>query len=42
LVTAGHGVRVTVSAPFSAFRVRPFGVVAADKQVIGVTTMIKE
>ncbi len=41
-VTRGEGLRVTVSAPFSAFRVRPLGVIAATKVVPGVCTMVKE
>lgn len=41
-VQRGEGLRVTVSAPFSAFRVRPLGLIAANKPVKGVTTMVKE
>lgn len=41
-VPRGEGLRVTISAPFSAFRVRPLGVIPATKAVTGVTTMIKE
>lgn len=41
-IPRGEGLRVTISAPFSAFRVRPLGVIPATKQVTGVTTMIKE
>jgi Flp pilus assembly protein TadG len=41
-VSRGEGLRVTVSAPFSAFRVRPLGVIPATKTLTGVTTMIKE
>ena len=41
-VSRGEGLRVTVSAPFSAFRVRPLGVIPATKSLSGVTTMIKE
>jgi Flp pilus assembly protein TadG len=41
-VPRGEGLRVTISAPFSAFRVRPLGVIPATKQVTGVTTMVKE
>jgi Flp pilus assembly protein TadG len=41
-VARGEGLRVTVSAPFSAFRVRPLGVIPATKSVVGVTTMVKE
>ena len=41
-VERGNGVRVTVTANFGAIGTRPLGVVPADKQVVGVTTMIKE
>jgi Flp pilus assembly protein TadG len=41
-VSKGNGLRVTISAPFSAFRVRPLGVIPANKTIIGVATMIKE
>jgi Flp pilus assembly protein TadG len=41
-VSRGEGLRVTVSAPFSAFRVRPLGVIPANKSLSGITTMIKE
>lgn len=41
-VARGEGLRVTVTAPFSAYRVRPIGIIPATKAVTGVTTMIKE
>ena len=41
-VDRGSGLRVTVSAPFSAFNVRPLGIIPANKQITGVTTMVKE
>ncbi len=41
-VDRGNGLRVTVSAPFSAFRVRPLGVIPANKTISAVATMIKE
>jgi Flp pilus assembly protein TadG len=41
-VPRGEGIRVTISAPFSAFRVRPLGVIPANKTVSGVTMMVKE
>lgn len=41
-VDPGNGLRVIVAAPFSAFRVRPLGVIPADKQVVGITTMVAE
>lgn len=41
-VGRGEGLRVTVTAPFSAFRVRPLGVIPATKNLQGITTMVKE
>jgi Flp pilus assembly protein TadG len=41
-VPKGEGVRVSISAPFSAFHVRPLGVIPATKTLTGVTTMVKE
>lgn len=42
LVQRGNGIRVTVRADFGDIGTRPLGVVPADKQVSGITTMIKE
>ena len=41
-INTGEGVRCTVSAQFSAFRVRPIGLIPATKAVTGVSTMIRE
>ena len=41
-VQRGNGVRVTVSANFGGIATRPLGVIPADKQVTGITTMLKE
>ena len=41
-VPKGDGVRITITAPFSAFRVRPLGVIPATKSLVGATTMMKE
>jgi Flp pilus assembly protein TadG len=41
-VDKGNGLRVTISAPFSAFKIRPLGVIPANKTITGVATMIKE
>jgi Flp pilus assembly protein TadG len=41
-VVKGNGIRVTVTADFGAVGTRPLGVVPANKQVVGITTMIKE
>ena len=38
----GYGLRCTVTAPFSAFKVRPLGVIPATKAVTGVTLMVRE
>jgi hypothetical protein len=38
----GYGLRCTVSGPFSAFKVRPLGVVGASKAVTGTTMMVVE
>jgi Flp pilus assembly protein TadG len=42
LVQKGDGVRVTVQANFGDIGTRPLGVIPANKQVTGTTTMIKE
>lgn len=41
-VTKGNGIRVTVTANYGNVGLRPLGVIAANKQVIGITTMVKE
>jgi hypothetical protein len=41
-VARGEALRVTVTAPFSAFRVRPLGVIPTTKNLTGITTMMKE
>lgn len=41
-IPRGEGVRVTITAPFNGFRVRPLGVIPASKPVAAVTTMVKE
>jgi Flp pilus assembly protein TadG len=41
-IAKGEAVRVTVTAPFSAFRVRPLGVIPTTKNLTGITTMMKE
>jgi Flp pilus assembly protein TadG len=41
-INSGEGVRCTVTANFSNFRVRPLGVIPANKAVTGVSTMIRE
>ncbi len=38
----GTSMKVTVSCPFDDVGVRPLGFIAAHRQVVGVTTMIKE
>jgi Flp pilus assembly protein TadG len=41
-VSPGAGIKATVSVNYGAVGVRPLGVIPANKQVIGITTMIKE
>lgn len=41
-VSSGSGIKATVTVNYSAVGVRPLGIIPANKQVIGVTTMIKE
>jgi len=41
-VTKGSGIKVTVTANYGAVGVRPLGVIPANKQLVGITTMIKE
>jgi hypothetical protein len=41
-VLRGTPIRVTVALSYGTVGVRPLGVIPADKQVIGVTTMIRE
>jgi Flp pilus assembly protein TadG len=41
-VTSGSGIKATITVNYSAVGVRPLGVIPANKQIIGVTTMIKE
>jgi Flp pilus assembly protein TadG len=41
-VTKGSGIKVTVSAQFSALAGRPLLIIPSDKQVVASTTMVKE
>src|SRR4051812_26102733 len=41
-VSKGNGIKVTVTANYGSIGVRPLGVIPANKQVVGITTMIKE
>jgi Flp pilus assembly protein TadG len=41
-VAKGNGIKVTVSANYGAVGVRPLRVIPANKQIVGVTTMVKE
>lgn len=41
-INSGEGVRCIVAANFSAFRVRPLGVIPANKSVTSSSTMIRE
>jgi Flp pilus assembly protein TadG len=41
-VAKGTAIKVTVTANYGSVGVRPLGVIPANKQVIGITTMIKE
>ena len=41
-VDRSNGLKVTISAPFSAFRVNPLGKISPTKAVTGVCTMVKE
>jgi Flp pilus assembly protein TadG len=41
-VARGTGIKVTVSVNFSAFHVRPLGIIPANKAIVGITTLVKE
>ena len=41
-VAAGTAIQATVSVKYGSVGVRPLGVIPANKQVIGITTMVKE
>ncbi len=41
-VAAGTAIKTTVTVNYGSVGVRPLGVIPANKQVIGITTMIKE
>lgn len=41
-VSKGSGIKATVTANYGAVGVRPLGIIAANKPVVGITTMIKE
>jgi len=41
-VAAGAGIKTTVTVNYGAVGVRPLGIIPANKQVIGITTMVKE
>ena len=41
-VAAGTAIKATVTVNYGSVGVRPLGVIPANKQVIGITTMVKE
>ena len=41
-VAAGTAIKATVTVNYGAVGVRPLGIISATKQVVGITTMVKE